>query len=164
MGARAQAVRPYRAPGPEEDDPVMTTSRMVIADVPIEPVACVPPDATIEQAARILVATHHGVLVVEDEPPWDLFERDIVNAIAAGRAPATELRRLRTDAPAFVRPETPAEDAAASMIVTGIRALVVVDEGRPLGVVHLRDVVSALWGAKSWSTAFRIALHLDSTR
>ena len=142
----------------------MTTSRMVIADLPIEPVACVAPDATIEQAARVLVATRHGVLVVEGAPPWELSERDIVNAIAAGRAPTTKLRQLRTDAPEFLRPDTPAEDAAASMIMTGHRALVVVDEGRPLGVVHLREVVSALWGAKSWSTAFRIALHLDTTR
>ena len=39
-----------------------------------------------------------------------------------------------------------------------------VDEGRPLGVIHLHDAVSALWGAKSWSTAFRVALHLDNTR
>jgi CBS domain-containing protein len=142
----------------------MTASRMVIADLPIEPVACLVPDATIAQAARALVATRHGVLVVEGEPPWELSERNIVNAIAAGCTPTTRLRELRTDAPEFVRPETPAEDAAASMIVTGLRALVVVDEGRPLGVVHLRDAVNALWGAKSWSTAFRIALHLDNTR
>lgn len=142
----------------------MTTTRMVIADVPIEPVACISPEATIEQAARLLVASRHGVCVVDAEPPWELSECDIVHAIAAGRAPDTTLGKLRTDAPDFVRPDTAAEDAAASMIVTGLRAVVVVDEGRPLGVVQLRDVVSALWGAKSWSTAFRIALHLDSTR
>src|SRR5262245_28022998 len=142
----------------------MTTTRMVIADLPIEPVACLSPDATLEQAARVLVATHHGVLVVEDEPPWEMSERDIVGAIAVGAAPDTRVRQLRTDAPEFVRPDTPAEDAAASMIMTGHRALIVVDEGRPLGVVHLREVVSALWGAESWSTAFRIALHLDTTR
>jgi CBS domain-containing protein len=137
---------------------------MVIADLPIEPVACLSPEATIEQAARVLVATHHGVLVVEGEPPWELSERDIVDAIAAGQAPTTKLQELRGDAPEFLRPDTPAEDAAASMIMTGHRALVVVDEGRPLGVVQLREVVSALWGAKSWSTAFRVALHLDTTR
>jgi CBS domain-containing protein len=137
---------------------------MVIADLPIEPVACVPPDATVEQATQALVATRHGVLVVEGQPPWELSERDVVQAIAAGYTPATKLRELRTDAPEFVRPETPAEDAAASMIVTGVRAVVVVDEGRPLGVVHLHDAISALWGAKSWSTAFRVALHLENIR
>jgi len=142
----------------------MSTSRMMIADLPIEPVACVSPEVTIEQAARVLVATHHGVLVVDAAPPWELSERDIVNAIAIGRAPTTKLRELRTDAPDFVRPETPAEDAAAFMIVTGLRAVVVVDEGRPLGVVHLRDAVSALWGATSWSTALRVALDLDTAR
>jgi CBS domain-containing protein len=142
----------------------MTASRMVIADLPIEPVACVSPDATIGQAAQALAATRHGVLVVEDEPPWELSERDIVEAIAVGYTPTTKLRELSTDASEFVRPETPAEDAAASMIVTGVRALVVVDEGRPLGVIHLHDAVSALWGAESWSTAFRVALHLENTR
>jgi CBS domain-containing protein len=140
------------------------TDRMVIADLPIEPVACVSPDATIRQAARVLAATHHGVLVVENDPPWELSEYDIVNAIGAGCTATTTLRELHVDAPDFVRPETAAEDAAASMIVTGLRALVVVDEGRPLGVVHLRDAVSALWRAKAWPTAFRIALHLDNTR
>jgi hypothetical protein len=35
----------------------MTTNRTVIADLTIEPAACIPPDATIEQAARVLVAT-----------------------------------------------------------------------------------------------------------
>ena len=142
----------------------MTPSRMVIADLPIEPVACVSPDATLEHATQVLVATRHGVLVVEDEPPWELSECDIVEAIAVGYTPAATLRELRRDASEFARPDTPAEDAAASMIVTGARALVVVDEGRPLGVVHLHDAVSALWGAKSWSTAFRVALHLENTR
>jgi CBS domain-containing protein len=137
---------------------------MVIADLPIEPVACVSPDTTLEQASQALVATKHGVLVVEGDAPWELSERDIVGAIAVGFTPATRLRELRTGAPEFVRPETPAEDAAASMIVTGVRAVVVVDEGRPLGVVHLHDAVSALWGAESWSTAFRVALHLENTR
>jgi CBS domain-containing protein len=137
---------------------------MVVADLPIEPVACVSPDMTIEQAARVLVATRHGVIVVEGEPPWELSERDIVASIGAGRAPATRLRQIRADTPEFVGPDTPAEDAAASMIISGHRALVVVDDGRPLGVVHLREVASALWGAKSWSTAFRVALHLDTTR
>jgi CBS domain-containing protein len=137
---------------------------MVIADLPIEPVACVSPDETIRQAARLLADTHHGVLVVESDPPWELSERDIVAAIAAGCTPTTTMRELRVDAPDFVRPETDAEDAAASMIVTGLRAVVVVDEGRPLGVVHLRDAVSALWGAKAWSTAFRIALQIDNIR
>jgi arabinose-5-phosphate isomerase len=141
----------------------MTMGRMVVADLPIAPVSCVAPEVTIAQAARALVATHHGVLVVDSRPPWELSEGDIVDAIANGCTPTTRLREVRTDAPEFVRPETPAEDAAALMIVTDRRALVVVDEGRPIGVVHLRDVVSALWGAESWSTAFRIALHLDNT-
>jgi CBS domain-containing protein len=148
------------------DDDGMTTSRMVIADIPIEPVACVRPDASLAHAARALAQSRHGVVVVEADPPWELCEGDVVDAIASGRAPTVHVRELEIeiDAPQFVGPETAAEDAAAMMIVTGHRALVVVDEGQPLGVVHLRDVVSALWGAKSWSTAFRIALHLDTTR
>jgi len=142
----------------------MTANRMVIADLRIEPVACVAPGISLAQAARVLSDTRQGVLVVDDEPPWELFDADIVDAIAAGRSPGTHLDQLAVDAPHFVRPETTAEDAAAAMLVTGHSSAVVLDEGRPLCVVLLRSVVSALWGATSWSTAFRLALHLDATQ
>jgi CBS domain-containing protein len=142
----------------------MTTHPMLIADLAIEPVACVPPGISLAQAARVLSDTRQGVLVVDAQPPWELFGEDIVDAIAAGRSPGTHLDQLAVDAPQFVRPETPAEDAAAAMLVTGHASVVVLDEGRPLGVVPLRAVVSALWGATSWSTAFRLALHLDTTQ
>jgi CBS domain-containing protein len=140
----------------------MPSNRMLLADVALVPVICVQPGTSLAQAARVLSDIGVGVIAIRCEPLRELSDADVVDALAAGRSPGTHLEDLQLPVPQFARPETTAEDAAATMIVTGRRALVVVDEGRPLGVVRLRDIAGALWGGQTWLGAFRVALHIES--
>jgi len=139
----------------------MDTTCIAIADLDLEPVACVHPGTSLAQAARVLAATGYGVIAVETVPIAEITDSNVIDALASGRPPLTHLTDVRRDAPQFVGPDTSAGDATALMLVTGRRALVVVDEGRPLGVVTLRTAISAMWGGKSWLGALRVALHVE---
>jgi CBS domain-containing protein len=134
---------------------------MTVSDLELEPVACVQPGTSLAQAARVLAATGLGVLAIETVPLVEVTEADVVEALASGRSPVTQLVDISRAAPQFVRPDTSADDAAAIMVVTGRRALIVVDEGRALGAITLRSAIGALWGGKSWLGALRIALHVE---
>jgi CBS domain-containing protein len=134
---------------------------MTVSDLALEPVACVQPGTSLAQGARVLAATGLGVLAVETVPLAEVTEADVVEALASGRSPVTYLVEILRGGSQFVRPDTSADDAAAIMIVSGRRALIVVDEGRALGAITLRSAIGALWGGKSWLGALRIALHVE---
>ena len=136
---------------------------MVVGDLEMHPVACVPADAPLAEAVRVLAATEHGVIVVLSEPLAEVTEADVVAVLASGSARETKLGEVTRGAPQFVGRDTLADEAVAIMVVTGRRALVVVEEGRPIGIVTLRTAIGALWGGKSWLGAFRVALHAETS-
>ena len=69
--------------------------------------------------------------------------RDLMRAIA-GRTHSSEARvcEWMTADPRVARPTTAAEEAALMMVEQGCHHLPVVDEGRPVGMVGMRSVVS----------------------
>jgi CBS domain-containing protein len=145
-----------------KEDEMSTTNQLdlLIADFEVKPVPVVDPGTSLAQAARVLAQTGQGVLVVGTTPLGEISEADIVEALASGRSPVSHVVELTRGVPQFVRPDTKAEDAAAIMIVTGRRDLVVVDDGHLLGVVELRATIGALWAGPSWLGALRVALHV----
>ena len=106
----------------------------------------VPPTASVAEAAEIMVKGRVGSAVVVDGP-WLLgifTERDALRVAAAGANPsAAAVRDWMTKDPVTVDPDTDSDDAAAIMATEGFRHLPVVDGDSVVGVISLRDVLSA---------------------
>ena len=117
-----------------------------LGDIITGKVFSVPPTATVAEAAQTMVKSRVGSAVVVDGP-WLLgifTERDALRAAAAGENPATAtVKDWMTKDPITVDPDTDSDDAAAIMATEGFRHLPVVDGESVVGVVSLRDVLSA---------------------
>jgi CBS domain-containing protein len=108
-----------------------------------EPVTLAP-HATAQDACRCMQQRRIGAVVVSgaDGAPLGIFTgRDAVwRVIAQGRDPAaTRLEAVMTPAPATMPPRTTAIEALRLMQDGGFRHVVVVDQGRVVGVVSRRD-------------------------
>jgi CBS domain-containing protein len=96
---------------------------------------------TAEKMARLDVGS---ALVVDSGRLVGILTcRDLMRAIA-GRTHSSEarVRDWMTPDPRVARPNTAAEEAALMMVEQGCHHLPVVDEGRPVGMVGMRSVVS----------------------
>src|SRR5919206_3789298 len=109
-------------------------------------VVAVPPTATVAEGAQAMVRARVGSAVVIDGP-WlvGIFtERDALRAAAEGLDPtAAVVKDWMTKDPMAVGPQNDTEEAAALLATHGFRHLPVVAEDAVLGVVSLRDVLSA---------------------
>ena len=99
-------------------------------------------------AARLLNAKHIGVLIVQGEDGnlcGILSERDIVSALAVHGDKALKLtvEDLMTSAVKTCRPSDRLEHALATMARFRIRHLPVVEEGAVIGLLSVRDAISA---------------------
>lgn len=119
---------------------------MVVSELIGGPVAWVAPDATLHEVADALVAAGVGALVVGDgdNPAGVISERDIVDALAERRDPATTpasafaaTTLVRCDADATVA------EAAVRLMESWVRHILVEDGGRLIGVVSVRDLLGA---------------------
>ena len=105
------------------------------------------PDDTLGELAEHLAAADAGsALVVEfGHLTGILTSRDIVRAVAERVHPSEgTVREWMSKAPVTASPELPVDDAARLMLSGGFHHLPVTENERPLGVVGLRSVVSAL--------------------
>lgn len=109
--------------------------------------ACLPPDFTVSDAARIMLERRVGaVLVVEGNDPHRLAgivtERDInYRVVATGRDPAaTHLSSIMTHRPRGMAPTTRVTDALKMMARSGFRYLPVLAAERVVGIVCIADV------------------------
>ena len=98
-----------------------------------------PPDASVDDAARLMKEGHVGaILVVEQGRLIGIFtERDAVfRVLAARRDPlATRLCEVMTRDPVTVSPDESFGYALLLMHDNGFRHVPVVENGRPIGVV-----------------------------
>ena len=117
-----------------------------VGDIITGKVFSVPPTATVAEAAETMMKGRVGSAVVVDGP-WLLgifTERDALRVAAAGVDPTTTgVRDWMTMDPMTVDPDTDSDDAAAIMATQGFRHLPVVEGESVVGVVSLRDVLSA---------------------
>ncbi|HET8528175.1 MAG TPA: CBS domain-containing protein [Gaiellaceae bacterium] len=70
-----------------------------------------------------------------------LTERDVLRAVAQGRVEGTNVAAWMTRDPETVTVEDAGRDAAATMLRGGFRHLPVLDDGRPVGIVSIRDLM-----------------------
>lgn len=112
------------------------------------------PAHTLREAARMMSARGVGAAVVVNPEHCGvgiLTERDILNSIAAGENPDTEIAAQHcTEDLVFAAGDWTLEDAAVAMVRGGFRHLVVVEGQDVAGLLSMRDIV------RVWSAASRV--------
>lgn len=120
---------------------------MNVEDAMTTHVVTIGPASTLRSASQTMASRGIGSVVVHDadQPgPGIITERDIVAAVASGVDLDDEVAgSFVTRDAAYAAPTWSLLDATEAMRVGGFRHLVVVDGTQVLGIVSLRDVVSA---------------------
>ena len=118
-------------------------------------VVTVGPTHTLTDAARLMTERNVGcAVVITEDAPGIVSERDILRAIAAGADPATSVVGDHMTWNAVVAtPGWDVEQAARTMIERGFRHLVVVEDGTEVGFLSIRDLVAALLDQESAATS-----------
>ena len=107
-------------------------------------------DETLGEAAERMRRSDVGSVIVitgsdDENIVGILTERDVVRAIADGADPSSTLvGDYMTAGATTASPDESVMEAARTMVGLGIRHLPVVVEGRPVGVVSLRDILIEL--------------------
>jgi len=108
-------------------------------------VVTVAPGCTLHDAARAMADRKVGAAVVidpEQPGPGIITERDVLMSVGAGQDPNAEVvsEHLSPEL-TFAAPDWSLERAAEAMVAGGFRHLVVVDGGKMVGVLSMRDIV-----------------------
>ena len=124
----------------------MKTVAELLRTRPPRAVVTVRPELSVLEAIKILAAENIGAAVVMsgDRLAGIFSERDYTRkVILKGRSSdTTRVEEIMTSNVVVVSPRTKARDCMALMTEKGIRHLPVVDEGRVIGMVSIRDIVS----------------------
>jgi len=100
-------------------------------------------DATLgEAAARMAERGVGAVVVLEGEGVAAILtERDVMKAVAAGKDGSAAATEWMTRHPDTIEPGDTTDHAASLMIHGGFRHLPVVDDGKVVGIVSIRDLM-----------------------
>jgi CBS domain-containing protein len=123
---------------------------MHVRDAMSTTILTIGPAHTLRQAARLMAERKVGAAVVLDpeaDGPGILTERDVLEAVADGQDPETELcgDHLTPDA-VTAMPDWDLGRAAQAMLTGGFRHLVVCDGPDVVGVLSVRDIVRVMTG------------------
>ena len=111
------------------------------------PLVMIPSGTTMLDAAKLMVDKNVGLLVICDAKERTnlagvISERDIMKAIASGKELNAAVDEVSTKHAITVKASANVAEAAKAMNKNRIRHVVVVDEqGKPIGVVSMRDLV-----------------------
>ncbi|WP_217182294.1 cyclic nucleotide-binding/CBS domain-containing protein [Streptomyces sp. AC495_CC817] len=118
---------------------------MLVRDAMSTAVLTIGPDHTLRQAAALMAARRIGAAVVLDPDAGGLgilTERDVLVSVGLGQSPDTERAHAHTTTDVvFATPSWTLEEAARAMAHGGFRHLIVLDEGAPIGIVSVRDII-----------------------
>jgi CBS domain-containing protein len=119
-----------------------------VGEIMTSDVLTVEPSDTIGETAQKMVERGVSSAVVSDYGTLIgiVTERDLTRAVA-GRVHTSEarVREWMTSDPITLGPDASADEAAKIMLDNGFRHVPIVDEGRAVGIVSIRDVAR-------WST------------
>jgi CBS domain-containing protein len=120
---------------------------MTVRDLTTGAVIWVAPEATLRDAAEVMISNEVGSVAVEVDGALEgiLTERDMLRAVADGADLDREpVSTWMTEYPDSFHPEMDVNEAAEWMLATGFRHLPVVDGGKVLGVISIKDVLWAV--------------------
>ena len=114
-----------------------------VVDVMTRSLLTVSAEATLHDASQAMADRGVGaVVVLEGESiAAILTERDVMKAVAAGRDGSAPVTDWMTRHPETIEPTDTTDHAASLMIHGGFRHLPVVEEGRVVGIVSIRDLM-----------------------
>jgi CBS domain-containing protein len=117
-----------------------------VMDVMSSPVKTVLEHDSVEKAAKKMIANDLGSIIVTDvqgNPVGIITERDIVDRVVAeNRVPRKVKAEAAMSRPVRITtPEADIKEAAESMRDHNIRRLVVMEEGKMIGIVSSKDIV-----------------------
>ena len=119
---------------------------VALADVMTRDVVTLSSEASVGDAAKVMVRGGFGsVVIVQGRMLLGILtERDVLRAAAAeDDLRAAPVERWMTPEPDTALPDLDTEEAVSLMLSRGFRHLPVVLDGELLGMVSLRDVLSA---------------------
>lgn len=121
-----------------------------ITTLSTDDVILVAPDATLAEAARLMVEGEVGLVVVgrPDQVSGVVSERDVVRAVAAGRDMATTLvAQVAHTEIVWCETTAPVVEVATEMMEEYVRHVLVEEDGRLVGIVSARDLLGAYTAA-----------------
>jgi CBS domain-containing protein len=104
---------------------------------------------SLREAIQLMVSSDIGALAVETDGQLEgiITERDVLYACSdAVDLDTTQVSVCMTSSPDTLDPDMSVEAAADWLLAAGYRHLPVVDEGRILGMVSIKDILWALTG------------------
>jgi CBS domain-containing protein len=123
---------------------------MEIRDLVVRDLVTVGPAHTLSQAAKLMSAKRVGsAIVLTDETPGILSERDVLRAVADGADPAVAtVGDYMTWNAIVATSEWDVMQAARTMLANGFRHLVVIDGAstQEVGILSIRDLMAGLLG------------------
>jgi CBS domain-containing protein len=114
-----------------------------VRDVMARRLQTVGPEDTVGEAVAVMAQNRIGsVLIMEGDRLLGIFtERDTVRALSqAHDAARHEIVSWMTPNPTTVAPDVDSEDALRTMLDRGFRHLPVVEDGKIVGMVSMRDL------------------------
>ena len=119
-----------------------------VADLMAGDLVTVEADAPLTDAVRSMDDRRVGAaLVLDGERLVGVFtERDLLRAVARGLAPEATVGEWMTRGPETIEPDQTAEHAALLMLHGGFRHLPVVEEGKVVGILSIRDLMRSVLG------------------
>src|SRR2546423_11195827 len=121
---------------------------MEIRDLVVRDLVTVGPAHTLAQAAKLMSARRVGsAIVLTEESPGILSERDVLRAVADGVDPAVATVGDYMTWNAIVATSgLDTTEAARPMLKHGFRPLLVIDGGHEVGILSIRDLMAGLLG------------------
>ncbi|HKY74829.1 MAG TPA: CBS domain-containing protein [Acidimicrobiia bacterium] len=123
---------------------------MEIRDLVVRDLVTVGPAHTLAQAAKLMSAKRVGsAIVVTDESPGILSERDVLRAVAQGADPnEATVGDFMTWNAIVATSEWDTMEAARTMLEKGFRHLVVIDgvSAHEVGILSIRDLMAGMLG------------------
>jgi CBS domain-containing protein len=121
---------------------------MEIRELVVRDLVTVGPAHTLAQAAKLMNGKRVGsAIVLTEEAPGILSERDVLRAVAEGIDPNTAtVGDYMTWNAIVATSELDTVEAARTMLENGFRHLVVIDGDHEIGILSIRDLMAGILG------------------